>query len=297
MSDSAKGVVFKPLLFILLLVLAGWQIYSCLAGESLVTAPSDVGFLSLGIRSILVLAWVVILVSTPNSAGVFYPLFLGFGAMFLANGTEWMLLIRKIDPFMMNVFDLERIFSVVMVTIGLVIWSMERRRDDMSSRTLSATDSLTGLYNTRYFYQELENEIRRVRRYGRELALVLIRADHLREYNDKHGYGEGDRVLKDMGQSILGYLRRSDMGCRFGANEFAILLPETPTGGAALVGQRLQDRLHDLEFVVGTERHRMSLTVAVVQLKPEEASLGLVRRAEKLLEDATSQGGGMVLKD
>jgi len=125
----------------------------------------------------------------------------------------------------------------------------------------------------------------------------LIRVDFFRDYNEKHGYSEGDRVLKEMGQSILGYLRRSDLGCRFGANEFAILLPETPVAGASLVGQRLQDRLRELEFVVGLDRHRMSLTVAVVELKVDEASLGLVRRAEKLLEEATSQGGGMVIKD
>jgi PleD family two-component response regulator len=87
------------------------------------------------------------------------------------------------------------------------------------------------------------------------------------------------------------------LGCRFGANEFAVLLPETPSQGAALVGQRLQDRLADLKFIVNGEKFQMSLTVAVVQLKDDEASLGLVRRAEMLLEEAAQQGGGMVLKE
>lgn len=297
MSDAQSKFNFKPILFLIVLVLAIWHALQGLQGASLTTAPSDLSFTASGTRSALVFAWVIILLFTPTSTQVFYCLFLGFSAMFLSNMIEWLMLIREISPSLLRLFELERIASVAFITLGVGLWSYERRRDDLSLRTLSATDSLTGLYNTRYFYQELENEIRRVRRYGRELALVLIRVDHFKEYNTKHGYGEGDRVLKEMGESILGYLRRSDMGCRFGANEFAILLPETPTAGAALVGQRLQDRLRDLEFVVGGERHRMSLTVAVAQLKTEEASLGLVRRAEKLLEEATSQGGGIVLKD
>lgn len=297
MSETESKTRFKPFLFIVLLAFAIWHIIQGMQCPALTTAPSDLSFTASGTRSVLVFVWVFILMLTPTTPQVFYSLFLGFSGMFLSNLIEWFMLLREIPIGMQRLFEMERISSVVFVTLGLGLWSYERRRDDLSLRTLSATDSLTGLYNTRYFYQELENEIRRVRRYGRELALVLIRVDHFKEYNTKHGYGEGDRVLKEMGESILGYLRRSDLGCRFGANEFAILLPETPTAGAALVGQRLQDRLRDLEFVVGGERHRMGLTVAVVHLKNEEASLGLVRRAEKLLEEATSQGGGVVLKD
>lgn len=297
MSDTENRARFKPFLFIILLIVVIWQVLQGLQGVALTTAPSDLTFTALGTRSALVFAWVIILLFTPTTAPVFYCFFLGFASMFLSNVLEWFMAVRDLPSHLHRLFEMERIASVAFITIAVGLWSYERRRDDVSLRTLSATDSLTGLYNTRYFYQELENEIRRVRRYGRELALVLIRVDHFKEYNTKHGYGEGDRVLKEMGESILGYLRRSDMGCRFGANEFAILLPETPTAGAALVGQRLQDRLRDLEFVIGGEHHRMSLTVAVVQLKQEEASLGLVRRAEKLLEEATAQGGGIVLKD
>jgi len=295
-SSDSKGTL-KPFLFIILMMLTAWQVFVGLSGPELITAPSDLGFVSLAARSVLVFVWVIFLLMTPTSPQVFYSLFLGFSAMFLSNATEWLMQMKQVDHGLLRIYELERIASVFFVTIGLAIWSIERRRDDLSLRTLSATDSLTGLYNTRYFYAELEHEIRRVRRYGRELSLVLIRVDEFRAYNDKHGYGEGDRVLKEMGQSILGYLRRSDLGCRFGANEFAILLPETPTQGAALVGQRLQDRLADLKFIVNSEKHQMSLTVAVVQLKDEEASLGLVRRAEKLLEEAAQQGGGMVLKE
>jgi len=295
-AEKVNTAPIKGTLFVLLLLAAAWQLLSALSGPNLSSAPSDLAFVSLAGRSVLVLAWVVLMLATPTTFWVFLMLFLGFSSMFLANSTEWIMLSHALSPTLDTTYFIERLASVFFVTIGMLLWSWERRRDDVSLRTLSATDSLTGLYNTRYFYQELENEIRRVRRYGRELALVLIRVDKFREYNDKYGYGEGDRVLKEMGQSILGYLRRSDLGCRFGANEFAVLLPETPTAGAALVGQRLQDRLRDLEFVIEGASLRMSLTVAVVQLKPEEASLGLVRRAEMLLEDATAQGGGMVLK-
>jgi len=172
--------------------------------------------------------------------------------------------------------------------VGLVFWSLERRKDDLSLRTLSATDSLTGLYNTRYFYQELEHEIKRVRRYGRELALVLIRVEGFKSFNEEYGYSEGDRVLKTFGQSVLGYLRRSDLGCRFGANEFAILLPETPRAGADLVARRFKERLDRVPHMINGKEVFFPVSVAVAQLLEDEVSLGLVRRAEQQLQDIAS---------
>lgn len=276
---------YRPLLLLLVVLALAWQINMSLKGAPLLSAPSDVTVSSLALRSGLVAIWIGLLFWTPMSWSVFTFLLLGFCSMLLTHLTEWAQLYWQVDPFLEQVYAMERLASVVFLTVGLIFWSLERRKDDLSLRTLSATDSLTGLYNTRYFYQELEHEIKRVRRYGRELALVLIRVEGFKTFNEEFGYSEGDRVLKTFGQSVLGYLRRSDLGCRFGANEFAILLPETPRAGADLVGRRFKERLDRVPHMVNGKEVFFPVSVAVAQLLEDEVSLGLVRRAEQQLQD------------
>lgn len=295
-SQHEKNMIWtKGVLLVATLLFAGWHVFLGVAGEPLVSQPSDLELASVVIRIVFVLIWFVSLVFTPLTSKIFTLLLVGSAGILVSMIMSLIQLYYQLSVQLNNLSQWEQMISVFCVTVGMILWSSERRKDDVSLRTLSATDSLTGLYNTRYFHQELEDEIRRVRRYGRELALVLIRVDHFREFNEKYGYSEGDRVLKGLGEAIMGYLRRSDLGCRFAANEFAILLPETPEAGARLVGQRFQDRLKHITFHSGDRHYSMDFSIAVVQLQDEEASQGFILRAEKLLDEATAQGGDLLL--
>lgn len=296
MSKEANSISFKIIFSLLFVAFIAWQLISSSQGAAKMSAPSDMDVWQKAISSVLVFSWLVILMLTPTSTLIFSCLFFGFAGLFISFALEFLALYVEPVGWIFAYQGLINLAALFMATIGILFWSFERSEEHKNSKNQISVDSLTGLYNTRFFYQELENEIRRVRRYQRDLALLLVRVEGLRQYNDMYGYSEGDKVLKDMGQSILGYLRRSDLGSRFGASEFAVLLPETPTAGAALVAQRLQNRLHALNFVIDGQTIKQKISVAVVQLQNEETSMGLVRRAENLLDEALEQGGNMIIK-
>ena len=109
------------------------------------------------------------------------------------------------------------------------------------------TDGLTGLFNHRYFYERLNQEIARAQRYGLPLSLLMIDIDDFKHFNDRFGHPSGDLVLKEVGR-ILGVNLRAgiDIAARYGGEEFTIVLPNTSRDGAQVVGTRLARELSSL---------------------------------------------------
>jgi diguanylate cyclase (GGDEF)-like protein len=104
------------------------------------------------------------------------------------------------------------------------------------------TDGLTGLFNHRHFYDRLHAEITRSRRYGLQLSLLMLDLDDFKSFNDEFGHQAGDRVLAEVGRIMLEELRKDvDVPCRYGGEEFAVILPHTPAPGAETVGRRLTE--------------------------------------------------------
>lgn len=118
--------------------------------------------------------------------------------------------------------------------IGAVVGREQRRSRDAALR-LSATDTLTDLYNRTYFFAALEREIARSERSGRGFCLIMLDLDELKAINDRHGHHAGDAVLRSVADTVRSGIRRIDVAARYGGDEFVALLPETdPTGGWVL---------------------------------------------------------------
>lgn len=125
----------------------------------------------------------------------------------------------------------------------------------------AVTDSLTGLHNRRYFDSALGIETRRSLRYGLGLSLLLIDLDLFKAINDLHGHRFGDLVLARVGELLQQAVRDSDVACRFGGEEFAIILPETGRLGAFSLADRVRRRVHDA-FVDPFEGQPLELSVS-----------------------------------
>ena len=102
----------------------------------------------------------------------------------------------------------------------------------LSLNEQATRDWLTGLYNRRYFEETLADHIEAANRYKRELSLVLFDIDQFKQINDDHGHAAGDAVLKQFAELLKSTARTADIVCRYGGDEFAVILPETGTDNA-----------------------------------------------------------------
>ncbi len=124
---------------------------------------------------------------------------------------------------------------------------MELSRYD-SILKLTTIDSLTGLYNRRYFDEQLDKEIHRSFRNGHTFSLVMIDIDNFKKVNDSYGHPLGDEVLKGLSFIIKNHLRSEDVGARYGGEEFIILLPHTDINGAWIFSERLLESVRGYDF-------------------------------------------------
>lgn len=122
--------------------------------------------------------------------------------------------------------------------------------DNAKLYELATKDGLTKLYIYRHFYNLLENEINRARRYKHKLSLLMIDIDHFKNINDKYGHLAGDRILQEIASNIEQTIRQIDIPARYGGEEFAIILPETTCCAARVIAERLRKKIQDLSVIL-----------------------------------------------
>jgi diguanylate cyclase (GGDEF)-like protein len=150
------------------------------------------------------------------------------------------------------------------------------------AEALSVTDDLTQLYNSRYLNQVLRREVKRASRSGRPLSLLFIDLDGFKAVNDTHGHLAGSAALVEAADVIRRSARETDVVARFGGDEFALILPDTGSEGAAAVGDRVRERIDAHSFLKskGLDIH-MTVSVGVATLPDVAASAEeLVRAAD-----------------
>jgi diguanylate cyclase (GGDEF)-like protein len=158
---------------------------------------------------------------------------------------------------------------------------------------VSFTDEVTRLYNRRFYSVRLEEEVARYRRFGHPLSLVLIDLDDFKTINDELGHQGGDETLRGVAEVLMKSSRGIDVICRYGGDEFAVLLVETPRSGAALYAERIREVLSSASFSHGRQ---VSASLGVASL-PEDTtgSDELIRLADEALYAAKRAGKNRVV--
>jgi len=143
---------------------------------------------------------------------------------------------------------------------------------------LAELDPLTGLGNRRVFHQLLAREVARSRRYGRRLALIVLDLDDFKRINDRLGHLAGDEVLAEVANRMRSCVRSTDIGCRVGGDEFAVILPESSRGDADHLAARI-------ERAVGSEpiakAGTLKISAGVAELSPDDTPSDLFERADE----------------
>ncbi|MFN2298423.1 MAG: GGDEF domain-containing protein, partial [Anaerolineales bacterium] len=155
----------------------------------------------------------------------------------------------------------------------------------------SITDFVTGVYNRRYFNEQLQLEVDRARRIGYPVSLLIFDIDYFKRVNDTYGHPVGDRILQMVARRIKDELRAVDILARYGGEEFAVILPGTPASSLAGVGERLRQVIAMRPFVV--EETTISITVSAGGATfPDDADdvHRLIDESDRWLYDAKETG-------
>lgn len=158
-------------------------------------------------------------------------------------------------------------------------------------RKLTITDPLTGIHNRRHFLDQLEHELQRHSRTRRPLSLIMLDIDHFKRINDGFGHDAGDRVLRELCRRIAARLRRIDMFCRLGGEEFIVICPETDAAQALHLAEQLRQLVEALPFA-GVGRVTASFGVSCARLGDSHERL--LQRADQALYAAKGSGRNRV---
>ena len=158
---------------------------------------------------------------------------------------------------------------------------------------LSYTDDLTGIYNHRFFVEQLTREVERHRRYSTPLSLLMIDIDYFKHYNDGNGHLAGDQVLRVIARLIERGVRQTDIVARYGGEEFAAILTNTGTNGAFDIAERVRRNVADTRFPNESAQPNKYLTVSVgvATISSSLSTLtDLIREADHALYQAKKTG-------
>lgn len=176
-------------------------------------------------------------------------------------------------------------------------------RKEMEARLkeLSITDSLSKLFNQRYFHTVLADELSRSVRYNRMLSLICFDIDNFKDVNDVYGHLEGDNVIRMVGQILIEAMRKSDKAFRYGGDEFMVILPETGIGEALLSAEKIRNEFNVRKDLPGfckknNTKAEMTLSIGVAQANPEESPENLIKRADLAMYEAKRSGGNRTVK-
>ncbi|GAB3012132.1 sensor domain-containing diguanylate cyclase [Bowmanella dokdonensis] len=173
----------------------------------------------------------------------------------------------------------------------------ERHQMQAELRRLSEQDELTGIYNRRKLMEELEEKFAEFKRYHHATSLMIFDLDHFKSINDRFGHIAGDKVLRIVTRLCAAQLREQDLFCRYGGEEFAVLLPNTSLKDAGRLAERLRRCIgeHDLQGLLG-ENACVTLSAGVSTIRVSDSDIEqLISRSDNALYKAKEKGRNRVV--
>ena len=175
--------------------------------------------------------------------------------------------------------------------VALVAIALRNLQSLVATRETSLRDSLTGCCNRTHGLDRLDQELRRARRTGLPFSILMFDIDHFKEINDEHGHLAGDAILAAIGRLLAQTLRVTDVKCRYGGDEFLVILPETPLIGARQAAEGFLQELSRLQVPAGDVTVSVTASLGLIVADPTDTDvLALIARTDDALYQAKRAG-------
>lgn len=179
---------------------------------------------------------------------------------------------RKFDPKLMK--EIQDLFKKMHSSISLLY-------------DLATHDEKTGLYNNRFFENQLDFEVEKTKRKKEKLSLIMIDIDFFKKINDTYGHIKGDEILVQLARVIKEQVRTYDIASRFGGEEFSIILPETTSSKAMILASRLKKAVSQDVFL---KKYNVTISMGITEFKLKDSKKSFKIRTDKALYQAKKTG-------
>lgn len=161
---------------------------------------------------------------------------------------------------------------------------------------LATTDPLTGLFNRRHFQTLGSYEFNHAQNNHSPLTVAILDVDQFKDVNDQHGHAMGDQVLLQLAATMNATIRHEDLGCRYGGDEFVLLLPQLNLENGMTIANRVRSAVEEISFEIDHQTLHMTISVGVASMRTSDSSLdALIERADQALLKAKAAGRNIVI--
>jgi len=202
-----------------------------------------------------------------------------------------------VNDYLVRPFDKHEVLARVRTQIRKKRYT-ERLRDSVQlSIEAAVTDPLTGLYNRRYMETHVGTLVDQAAARNKPLSVLVLDIDYFKSINDTYGHDAGDDVLQDFAIRIRKSIRGIDLACRYGGEEFVVVMPETDMAVATMVAERLRRRIASEPFPIqkGTRTIDVTISIGIAALAPDDDAAAVIKRADQALYRAKRDGRNRVV--
>ncbi len=202
-----------------------------------------------------------------------------------------------VNDYLLRPVDRNELIARTETQIRWKRYADQLRQDFQDGLELAVTDQLTGLYNRRYLATHLDKLIEKSYEKGRPVSLLIMDIDHFKNINDTYGHDVGDEVLQEFGRRLASNIRGIDLGCRYGGEEFVVVMPDTDISFAYMVAERLRQEVADQPFRVKGSHGELEVTISIgITASDQNArSEDMLKSADQALYQAKNEGRNKVV--
>lgn len=189
-----------------------------------------------------------------------------------------------------NRINLESVSRVINNTLERARLRNDVKKAQAKMAEMSTVDELTKLHNRRYFIEALEGEFERASRYEIEMALIMVDLDHFKKINDTYGHPSGDMVLSEIGGILKKHVRRNDIACRYGGEEFAVILSNVSRENIYAAYDRFREMVSEHLFEYESNQFHITVSIGIAFSNNAESANDLLSEADQALYQAKDTG-------